>query len=390
MIVYSGIGAITPFFQNSAEAFSLLDRGFISDADAQKFRLTHFNAAPFLSQKRMMKSVSWYQAIGLAALENCKKDSLLETDSFSADDVGVFVGASAPSCHDNSNYLDSIEKSKQADGSFSEQIFGEQCMSSLGTTLLLGLTNNVLCYGAMVLNARGPNSNYMCGEISGHMAIATAVNNIREKRLKCAVAGSYAMNSDEIFMSIAAERKHLQVYPTDCGIFLTLEEDSSAKARMAPILAEHISESFSNVGSLRFLLGPDVSENDIETVVYVVESCLRKAKLSSDQVGLVFHSNSGISYIDDAEREGLARVFGEKEDQPPFASIAKVYGNFMEASGLLEISLNKDFYEKGYLPRQICTNSSFNLNQQKPYTLILKGSTNGDYSCLCIKNFAPA
>ncbi len=223
-----------------------------------------------------MKSVSWYQAIGLAALENCKKDSLLETDSFSADDVGVFVGASAPSCHDNSNYLDSIEKSKQADGSFSEQIFGEQCMSSLGTTLLLGLTNNVLCYGAMVLNARGPNSNYMCGEISGHMAIATAVNNIREKRLKCAVAGAYAMNSDEIFMSIAAERKHLQVYPTDCGIFLTLEEGSSATARMAPILAEHISESFSNVGSLRFLLGPDVSENDIETVVYVVESALEK------------------------------------------------------------------------------------------------------------------
>lgn len=384
-IVYSGAGMISPFFKTMDEAI-LQTQITICEKDFKDYRLTEFNSTPFLSQKRMMKSISWYQAFGLAALENCKRDSALTPESFDPDEVGVFVGASSASSFDNLNYISAIQASKTEDGLFSETLFGEQCMNSLGTTLLLGLTNNVLCYGSMVLNARGPNSNYMGGEISGQMAVASAVDNIREKRLKCAIAGGYGMNSDEVVMAILKDRGHLKVLPLDAAIFFALENRETAESRSAKILAEHVSEATANVGDLRYLQNPEVNENDVETVIYMIEKCLGQVNLSKSDIGLVFLSGSGIDYIDQAERKALDTFFEKEQSKPAYASLGSVFGNLMEASGLVEIPISKRLFTQKKLPEAIALEQTAQLSESKPFVLILKGSASGDFSCLCIRS----
>ena len=133
--------------------------------------MSGFNPVPFLSDRKMMKAVSSVDAIGLVAIEDLKASMQSKTNLATVEvspwRTGLYVGAPSAFASDNENYLAAVTSSSNSSGDVSMSQFGQDCMSSRPNTLLIGLPNNVLCYGSVILGINGPNSNYTSGEMSG-------------------------------------------------------------------------------------------------------------------------------------------------------------------------------------------------------------------------------
>ena len=156
-IVVTGVGSVTRYGVGTEALWNAATK----EAEASSrddYKLNGFKPVKHISDRRMMKAISKIDAIGLAAFETAVKESRVEDKDYEKERMGVYVGSPAASAYDNVEYMDS---QRAADGDIKK--FGSTCMTSRPTTLLLGLPNNVLCYGSLVLDARGPNDNYTSG-----------------------------------------------------------------------------------------------------------------------------------------------------------------------------------------------------------------------------------
>jgi 3-oxoacyl-[acyl-carrier-protein] synthase II len=81
-----------------------------------------------------------------------------------------------------------------------------------------------------------------------------------------------------------------------------------------------------------------------------IRSALRRARLSSGDIGYVNASGSGTSYGDAAEAAALHLAFGAPVASLPVSSTKSVHGHALEASALLELAATVLAIRRGQLP----------------------------------------
>ncbi|MCX6126866.1 MAG: beta-ketoacyl synthase N-terminal-like domain-containing protein [Proteobacteria bacterium] len=364
------------------------------------YSLRGFDVTPLLTNKRVMRSVGWYHGFGLAAIELCRKSAQIDRSPISPARFGAYVGAQPSSLFDNENYVQSVLASKIGDGTFSEKKFGSTCMDTLGTTLLLGLPNNVLCYGSMILNAKGPNSNYVSGDVSGLLALCNGAWKIGDGKLDGAAVGGYSMASDEITLSMLGQQKLLfktlatgkcevelgvnrGTIPSDGSVFLMLESEASAHSREVAPIAKFLGAGTAFSGRLRYLDDLSAVDSDSAAVNRAISQCMHNAKVDPKDIGIIFASGSGVAYVDGAENSGIKEMQKKFGMDCPVVSLSPLIGNLMEASGLLEVVFAKEILQNKTKLPPVAFFSEFtsSINADKNKFMVVRSSLAGDKVC---------
>ncbi len=123
---------------------------------------------------------------------------------------------------------------------------------------------------------------------------------------------------------------------------LIIESETSMQARGAKPLAEVISgETFSDA------MGIFPIEPDGKTLSRGIESILKKASVSSSDVGMVTAHANGNKASDVSESKAINHVLGEKV---PVTGFKWAIGHNLAASGLLDVALTVKSLEQGFVP----------------------------------------
>lgn len=358
-----------------------------------RYDMAGFKPAPHLSDKRLLKAVSDADAIGIVAIEDLKKTfaESLQEDAYRN---GLYVGSPPASAFDNQFYFESMEAARR-DGKSSVTEFGATCMQSKPTTLLIGLPNNVLCYGSILLSVKGPNSNYTSTFLSGHIALINASKRVRRGQVDTAVAGGFAMHSEKVNSSMfeklgvatldadKAEADGL-AHIADGAVFLGLTNERKEGQKCLEFIDGRISSDSA---------GPLNIDRYGHSYEKLINDLLTSNSVSKESVGLIFANSSGESHLDACENTVLSRVYANERVLPALGCSRKVFGNLMEAGGLIELSCIIDLYERGELPSQMTlpeynndqTTFSKTIDTARPYALVLRASPWGEYSAVLVK-----
>lgn len=418
-VVITGAGMVTANGFGLEHHWQLLMSGALDMSTRADYSLDDFQAAPFLTDRRMLKAVSQPDAIGLAALEGLAKDAKLAAGAVPPERFGLYVGAPPASAFDNEFYADAM-RSAMIDGKVSDKQFGKACMSSRPTALLIGLPNNVLCYGAMVLDARGPNSNYTQGATSGMMAVINGARRVRRGQIDAAVAGGFAAHTEPVNYRIydsmgylrpeedrdsavgldAVERRaapyHIRPFAAagqtgtiiaDGAAFVALESQSGAAQRGAKTLATYISGALTADG-----MGPARFDRDGHALQRAIEQALAQGGVAARDVGLVLACASGIPDVDQVELSVLSRVLAKARDLPALGCSSRVFGNLMEAGGVADLALVPLLFATGEIPATMRAEASDanpfkspTIDPKKPYALVVRTSPWGEHACIVLR-----
>jgi 3-oxoacyl-(acyl-carrier-protein) synthase len=370
-----------------------------SPAAAESFQLNSFKPAPYLSDRRMLKAVSDSDAIGIVAIEDLKKTNaaFMSADPFQN---GLYVGSPPGSAHDNQFYFDAMKAvpalhPEGAEGSIRD--FGATCMTSKPTTLLIGLPNNVLCYGSIILGVKGPNSNYTSTFLSGHIALQTAARKVRRGQVEAAVAGGFAMHSEPVNSSMyeqqgvatrdktKAERDDM-IPIADGAVFVGLSSRRNADDGCPAV--EFIDGALANDA-----LGPRTFDPYGVAFEKLISDLLGRNSVSKESVGLLLANSSGLGQLDASEKSVLSRVYANERVLPALGCSRKILGNLMEAGGLFELELARHIYASGKVPTcmQLPEYNAGDIrygsdvSKDRPYALVLRASPWGEYSAVLVK-----
>lgn len=378
-VVVSGLGVVTAL----GVGWDAQWLAMCTDKKADQSRsLQDFQAAPHVSDRRMLKQVSKADAIGLVGLESLCQNVGFKPGGVSAERIGLYVGAPPASAYDNEAYCDAMEAAKDNYGRPSVRAFGQTSMRSRPTTLLVGLPNNVLCYGALVLDAKGPNSNYTSGILSGHIALANAVKRVRRGQCDLAVAGAFASHLEPVNKRMyAALTPALDV--ADGAAFVTVETRAAAKQASRRPLATIVGTSHTSDA-----MGPTLCAANGAGVERAILLASAQAGIMPDDIGLILADFSGHASLDVGELSALSRVFAEARVLPALGYSCGVTGNLMEAGGLIEMGMVSALYQYGLIPPALqaaaATTAGFatTIDPNRHHALILRVSPWGEYSCV--------
>lgn len=338
--------------------------------------LAAFRAAPLLSDKRMMKAISHADAVGLAAIELLKNDADWESIPKTPERIGMYVGAPPAGASDNAYYMDA---QRAAAGSI--KAFGKTCLEAKPTTLLIGLPNNVLCYGAMLLDARGPNNNYTSSAVSGMVAVTNGAKRVARGQLDVAVAGGFcAYHADPVNKGVLTAAGLPEEQVADGAAFVSLERRCDAVARGAKVHATIVGCAQGSDA-----LGPWGFDPSGAALEHTVRRAMEQGGLAAADIALVMVSESGHEIADAAERAALGRVFAKGPDGPAWASLGRAYGGLMEAGGVMELGLAASLAALDCVPAAIRVPAEeMRVDAKKQGVLVLRTSLSGDYICLAL------
>jgi 3-oxoacyl-(acyl-carrier-protein) synthase len=346
---------------------------------AARMRLENFPAHKYLKDKRVVKVVGDGDRYGLAAVE------LLSGAMSAAGDVtrdpyrtGLFVGITAASPFCNQNYFEPM----RAAGS--DRAFGAAYTMAHPTTLLTGLPNNVLCYGSIILDAKGPNSNYTAAETSGHQALMAAASQVGNGLIDVGVAGGVSSNKNPVFEGMMKLNDLLAdgqspapgasgTVFADGAVFLSVSRSENPAGATELV-------NWSRAGGSANVFSEFEASGQIQAGA--IRRCLAEAGVSSHDIGAVFVTGSGISLLDANEQAAVASVFGGSDVS--VVATSRVTGNLMEAGGLFELPFFAAAVSRGGFPDSVRISGRFD-PAEKPFALVLRTSIYGDVTCLLIR-----
>jgi 3-oxoacyl-(acyl-carrier-protein) synthase len=298
--------------------------------------------------------------------------------------------APTPNPQDHSGHFEALDAARDQHGHISERVFGQTSRSARPVTLLLGLSNNVLCHGSLMWDARRPNSNYTASVLSAHLAVINAAKRLKRGALDLAIAGGCSDSTEEFRKATLIATNTVAGYANgtavaDGAAFITLERREAALARGYRILASYMSSAYSCDG-----LGPACFDPDGKALYDCIIRALSAAAVKPSEIGLIFSGSSGIPKLDMMEIEVLGRVFAGAGTAPALADTSRVLGGLMEAGGMLDLALVSEFFNCGVVPlavRSRINHGQFtnNISPERPFALALRCSTSGEYSCVIVK-----
>ncbi len=402
-IVFTGIGMLTSHGCGIDINLKSLENPS-SRKNIEDYYVRGFNPAPHLSDRKVVKAVSHRDVLGLVAFEDCVRNAQISKEKIDPERTGLYVGAPPSACSDNLNYAEGVEATRNPYGEIQEEAFGSAFRSASPTTLLTGLPNNVLCYGAKTLDARGPNSNYTALETSGHLSIIGASRAMRLGRLDCAIAGGYSAHSDPVFVASNTRRGLLKQPNSESEFSITAFDSSphshgSITAEGAAFVALELrgkAESrdvkpFATLlagGMASDAKGPYAIDVDNPALTGLIRRTMKQASLNHNDIEMVLLTGSGIANVDNIELKAIDTIFEFSSIKPILTSTAAVWGNLIEAGGIGELGVLKHCYENRTIPDSILISRKENrrpFNSTRKNAMILRASPWGEYTCLVVR-----
>jgi 3-oxoacyl-(acyl-carrier-protein) synthase len=100
-IAVTATGMLTPAgYGLDANIDSIFEKS-LTISSREGLTLSSFKPAKHLTDKRMLKAVSSSDGLGLAAIEDLKRDERFPVGKYKPEELGLFVGAQESLYHDN-------------------------------------------------------------------------------------------------------------------------------------------------------------------------------------------------------------------------------------------------------------------------------------------------
>lgn len=218
------------------------------------------------------------------------------------------------------------------------------------TTIVMFMANASTGQIGMEYKIRGPSTTYSSACSSSAVAIGEAFLAIQSGRIRYAVAGGAealltqgVMKAWESLQTLAkADVLHPE---TSCRPFskdrsgfilgegaaaLILEDEASARARGATILAELV--GYGNTTDATHITQPDVDGQ-----VRAMHQALNQARLNPNQVHHINAHGTGTLVGDAVETRAIKAMFGDAAKHIPISATKALHGHLMGATGSVEM-----------------------------------------------------
>lgn len=294
----------------------------VSSARAQHAgRLSGFDATKYLPPLKLRR-IDAVARVAIAATRDALDHAGFPHAAAGYDHIGVVLGSFSAGVHATGEYLESYLKGGPAGAPallFSSTV-GNAPASQCG-----------LEYGL-----RGPNTTLMHKEASGLSAIAFATHLIRRGKAPVVLAGGaddiyerfyrvhdwFGVMADSALPFDAVRRGFVM---GEGGFMLVLEDESSASARGARVLAEVLGTA-SSASSVAINAWPA----DEVALVRVMRLAIEDAGITPDEVDVVYAAANGTVPLDRLEAAGIREVFGGRDVR--VTSIKGAIGEFGAAA----------------------------------------------------------
>jgi 3-oxoacyl-[acyl-carrier-protein] synthase II len=253
---------------------------------------------------------------------------------------------------------------------------------------------------------QGPNTTFSHNEVSGEQALAYAFRLLQGDRAEALLAGSVDEFSAVLFHSYAAlralspkgsyeegmrpfdRRRNGKVLGEGAGI-LVLEKKRRAEARGAKIYGSLV--TYASTGGP---VGISHYEKGAEQMARAMETVLRKAAVSADQINYISAAANSTRELDQAEALAIQKVFGKGNRGPAVSALKGHVGDFCGSGALRAAALLLSMQDGKIPPTLGLKDPEFDLNhaldlpmdREIRYALLNGFSFGGSNVCLLFKN----
>ncbi|MDE2260260.1 MAG: beta-ketoacyl-[acyl-carrier-protein] synthase family protein [Betaproteobacteria bacterium] len=344
-VVVTGVGALTPMGGDAASLVEALNRGFsgVRPLDTPWIQsLASPLAAPvtvpvetrFPKLRRLM--LDRVAQLSLLATQEAITQSGLDFKSDAGLDCGIFWGTG-------------MGGATTLEHAYIESLLNHAARPR-PSTIVMFMTNSSTGQIGIEHKIRGPSFTYSSACSSSAVAIGEAFTAIRSERIRYAVAGGGealltqgVMKAWESLQTLA--RPDPEHPETSCRPFdkhrsgfilgegaaaLVLEEEASARARGANILAELV--GYGNSTDAGHITQPDVGGQS-----RAMRQALTQAGLQPGQIQHINAHGTGTMVGDVIETQAIKSVFGDWARQIPISATKALHGHLMGATGAVEM-----------------------------------------------------
>lgn len=399
--VITGLGAASALGVGLEEHWSKLTAGqsgigLIGRFDASGFssrfggEATEFDIRTLVpkSYRKSTKVMARDTELAVAAAGGAADDASIVTHASEGDPtiatsrLGCLIGAGLISA-------DTVELATAFKSSFRDTpeavdlgYWGEEGMKGLPPLWMLKyLPNMPACHVTIVHGARGPSNTVVCGEASGLLSIGEAIRVIERGAADACFAGGAESKLNPMGMARFRSWGRLGTVPTDAtepwqyikpfdpsgsgsllgeaaGV-LIVESAESAGSRGARVYAKLLGHGSSQaicggrgVGEqLGGSGGPCEGLN--QGLADAAERAIADAGLTPGDIDAIFPQATGLPAMDEPERLGLERVFGERLKEIPMVPITTYIGDTMAAAGAMQAVVAAKSVESQRLPARL-------------------------------------
>jgi 3-oxoacyl-[acyl-carrier-protein] synthase II len=216
--------------------------------------------------------------------------------------------------------------------------------------LLKYLPNMPASHVAIYNDFRGPNNSITLREASSNAAVGEAFHTILRGSADVMLAGStgtrvhpmkmvHCVTQEEVAAGVADPSRASRPFDLNrSGMVLgegagsiILEEYEHAKARGAQIYAEVVGSACNSVMTEKGVAQRKTAMSN------VMQSALREAKISIDELGHLHAHGLSTRSCDEEEAGAIRAVFGSRAAQLPVTAAKSYFGNLGAGSGLVEM-----------------------------------------------------
>jgi 3-oxoacyl-[acyl-carrier-protein] synthase II len=343
-----GIRRITSF---DPSKFSCQLAGEVGEYKIQQYVPKSFRKATKLMSKDIELSV--------IAADEAVRDSGLITKAIDEQKVNVRpermainIGAGLISC-DPCELAPAVAKSI-ADGKFDIRKWGKEGIELVTPLWLLKYLPNMLaCHIGIIHDIQGPSNTITCAEVSGHLAIAEAVEVITRDAADIALAGGTEAKVNPVLIMRQCLIKRATTRHNDdpdraCrpfdaeasgsvfgdgGGIIVLENLDNATKRNAKIYAEVVGTGQSASINPAY----EHIEPDGKGVTIAIEKAMAQANISPKEIDLIIPHGTGIPQDDLAESKGIETALGKEIGRIPVWPTKSMLSNTGAACGGLDV-----------------------------------------------------
>ncbi len=371
-VVITGVGAVTPLGNTSAELWEGLCAGRCGIDRIQAFEpsgftcriageVKDFKIRDYIPKalRKNTKLMSRDIELSIAAAKEAFVDAGIITKADGEGQVNldsqrtaIILGAGLISC-DLVELAPAIAASV-TDGKFDIRKWGKDGLELVTPLWLLKYLPNMLaCHIGIIHDIQGPSNTITCAEASGLLAISEARDIIARRDSDAALTGAAEAKVNPIVMirqmlleratSEYNDKPHQACRPFDAdakgSVFgegaglLVLESLETAKARGAKVHAEIVGAGESNNLNAAY----EHLESDGKGLQLAIEQALTEAQVKPEELDLVIPHGTSIAADDLAESKALELVLGDAVADVPVLPTKSMVSNTGAASGTIDI-----------------------------------------------------
>ncbi len=362
-VVVTGIGAVTPIGRGKDGLWEGVQNGKTGVVEISRFdtsqiqtkvaaQIDDFDPLDYFDAK-LARRMDRFAQLGLAACDLAIKDSGLHIGANGSSErtgvtMGTALGGVAGAEKQHEQYVRSGLRA--VDPSLALTVFGGSGSSSIairyGYTGPSNANSNSCASGTIAI---GEAYRYVKDGYADVMIAASAEAPLYELTFSAfTIIRAMSTNRDPATACRPFDKNRDGFVMGEASAVLVLEELGHAVRRDAHIYCEVLGFSCNNDAHHMVAPKPDAS-----SAVRAMESAIREARITPNDVGYVNAHGSSTVLNDKTETLALRKVFGERARTLPVSATKSMHGHALGASGAVEAAICAQIFERDYLPPTI-------------------------------------